>query len=149
MDHKQIDKASLKKAMTGGNNTVIGAALRDDKSFHVLRMKDRVTNGARGQEIPEPLRNLDVTIVTKLVLEDLLGLNGPSLDDERSILYPSTVDEALDAVYSGGCPMALILNPTRLSELQEVSDAGLIMPRKSTYFYPKVMTGLVINKIGD
>jgi hypothetical protein len=58
-------------------------------------MKDRVTNGARGQEIPEPLRNLDVTIVTKLVLEDLLGLNGPSLDDERSILYPSTVDEAL------------------------------------------------------
>jgi uncharacterized protein (DUF1015 family) len=119
MDHKQIDKASLKKAMTGGNNTV------------------------------EPLRNLDVTIVTKLVLEDLLGLNGPSLDDERSILYPSTVDEALDAVYSGGCPMALILNPTRLSELQEVSDAGLIMPRKSTYFYPKVMTGLVINKIGD
>lgn len=149
MDLKQIDRASLKKAMTGGNNTVIGAALRDDKAFYVLRMKDRVTDGVRGQEIPEPLRNLDVTIVTKLVLDDLLGLNGPALDDERSILYPSTVDEALDAVYSGGCPMALILNPTRLNELQEVSDAGLIMPRKSTYFYPKVMTGLVINKIGD
>ncbi|MBW1770394.1 MAG: DUF1015 domain-containing protein, partial [Deltaproteobacteria bacterium] len=94
MDLKQIDNASLKKAMTSGNNTVIGAALRDDKSFHVLRMKGRVTDGARGQEIPEPLRNLDVTIVTKLVLEDLLGLNGPALDDERSILYPSTVDEA-------------------------------------------------------
>jgi uncharacterized protein (DUF1015 family) len=71
------------------------------------------------------------------------------LDDERSVLYPSTIDEALNAVYRGRCPMALILNPTRLNELQEVSDAGLIMPRKSTYFYPKVMTGLVINKLDD
>jgi uncharacterized protein (DUF1015 family) len=149
MDRKQIDKASLKKAMTIGNSTVIGVALWNDKAFHVLRMKERVTDDVRGQEIPEPLRRLDVTIVTKLVLEDILGLNGPALDDERSILYPSTVDEALDAVYGGGCSMALILNPTRLNELQEVSDAGLIMPRKSTYFYPKVMTGLVINKIGD
>lgn len=149
MDRKQIDKASLKKAMTIGNSTVIGVALRNDKAFHVLRMKERVTDDVRGQEIPEPLRRLDVTIVTKLVLEDILGLNGPALDDERSILYPSTVDEALDAVYGGGCSMALILNPTRLNELQEVSDAGLIMPRKSTYFYPKVMAGLVINKIDD
>jgi uncharacterized protein (DUF1015 family) len=149
MDRKQIEMASLKKAMTGGNSTVIGAALRDDKAFHVLRMKEGVTDGPRGQEIPEPLRKLDVTIVTKLVLEEILGLNGPSMDDERSVLYPSTIDEALNAVYRGRCPMALILNPTRLNELQEVSDAGLIMPRKSTYFYPKVMTGLVINKLDD
>lgn len=149
MDRKQIDRASLKQAMSGGHRTVIGVALRNDKAFYVLRMKEGVMNGPRGQTIPEPLRKLDVTIVTKLVLEDLLGLNGPSLDDERSILYYSTVDEALDVVYGGGCPMALILNPTRLSELQEVSDAGLIMPRKSTYFYPKVMTGLVINKLDD
>ena len=70
-----------------------------------------------------------------------------ALDDERSILYTSRVDKALYAVHTGKCPIALILNPTRLDQMQEVSDAGLIMPRKSTYFYPKVMTGLVINKI--
>ncbi|MBW2259477.1 MAG: DUF1015 family protein, partial [Deltaproteobacteria bacterium] len=72
-----------------------------------------------------------------------------TLDDERSIQYVSTLDEALHAVHTEKCPIALIINPTRLDQLQEVSDAGLIMPRKSTYFYPKVMTGLVINKIDD
>lgn len=149
MDRKQIEMTSLKKAMTDGNGTVIGAAFRDDDTFYILRMKEGVTDGPRGQEVPEPLRKLDVTIVTKLVLGDILGLNGLCLDDERSIHYTSTVEEALDAVFRGNCPMALILNPTRLSELQEVSDAGLIMPRKSTYFYPKVMAGLVINKLDD
>ncbi len=148
-DRRQIEQASLRELMTGTNSTVIGAALRDDKSFHVLRVKTGMRDRLLGQEIPEPLRKLDVTMVTKVVLEKILGLNGAALDDERSILYPSTVEEALDAVYRGGCSLALILNPTRLNEVQEVSDAGLIMPRKSTYFYPKVMDGLVINRIWD
>ena len=149
MDRKQLKKASLKKMMTGTDSTAIGAALRDNKVFHVLRVKEGVMDGLLGQEIPEPLRKLDVTMVTRLVLEEILGLSGASLDDERSILYISTLDEALDAVHQGKCPIALILNPTKLNQLQEVSDAGLMMPRKSTYFYPKVMTGLVINKMGD
>lgn len=149
LDRKQIEKVFLSKVTTGTNSTVIGVALRDDKCVHVLRVKEGVSDRLLGQEIPEPLRKLDVTMVTKLVLEEILGLDGAALDDERSILYPSTVDEALDAVYRGKCPIALILNPTRLDQMQEVSDAGLIMPRKSTYFYPKVMTGLVINKIED
>ena len=49
---------------------------------------------------------------------------------------------------TGECSLALILNATRLAQIEEVSKAGLTMPRKSSYFYPKVMTGLVINKIG-
>jgi uncharacterized protein (DUF1015 family) len=146
---KQIEKAFLSKVQTGANSTVIGVALRDDKGYYVLRVKKGVMDLLFGQKIPIPLRKLDVTAVTKLVLEETLGLNGTVLDDERSILYTSKVDKALYAVHTGKCPMALILNPTRLDQIQEVSDAGLIMPRKSTYFYPKVMTGFVINKIGD
>jgi uncharacterized protein (DUF1015 family) len=146
---KQIEKAFLSKVQTGANSTVIGVALRDDRGFYVLRVKKGVMDLLFGQKIPIPLRKLDVTAVTKLVLEETLGLNGSVLDDERSILYTSKVDKALYAVHTGKCPMALILNPTRLDQMQEVSDAGLIMPRKSTYFYPKVMTGFVINKIGD
>ncbi len=114
----------------------------------MFRVKEGVADHLLDQAIPEPLRKLDVTIVTELVLEEILGLNGTALDDERRILYTSRADKALDAVRTGKCPIALILNPTRLDQIQEVSDAGLIMPRKSTYFYPKVMTGLVINKIG-
>ncbi len=147
LNRKQIEKAFLSKVKTGTNGTVIGAALRDDNGFYVLRVKEGVMDHLFGQEIPVPLRKLDVTAVTKLVLQEILGLNGATLDDEGCILYTSRVDKALDAVRTGKCAIALILNPTRLDQVQEVSDAGLIMPRKSTYFYPKVMTGLVINKI--
>jgi len=149
LDREEIEKAYLEKIMTDTNSTVIGAALRDDNGFHVLRVREGVMDRIIGQEIPKPLRKLDVTMVTKLVLEEILGLNGSTMDDEASILYLSTVEEALDAVHKRKCPIALILNPTRLNEVKEVSDAGLIMPRKSTYFYPKVMDGLVINKIWD
>jgi uncharacterized protein (DUF1015 family) len=149
LDRRQIEKGSLGQVMKGTNSIVIGAALRDDKGFHILQAKEGVTEWALDQGIPEPLRRLDVTVVTELVLEKILGLNGAALDDERSVQYVSTLDEALRAVYAERCPIALILNPTRLDQLQEVSDAGLIMPRKSTYFYPKVMAGLVINKIWD
>ena len=149
LSRKQIEKAFLSKVRTGANSTVIGAALRDDRGFYVLRVKKGIMDLLFGQEIPGPLRRLDVTAVTKLVLQEILGLNGAALDDERSILYTSRADKALDAIRSGKCAIALILNPTRLEQVQAVSDAGLIMPRKSTYFYPKVMTGLVISKIGS
>jgi len=43
--------------------------------------------------------------------------------------------------------LAFVLNPTRIDQVREVASAGLIMPRKSTYFYPKVMTGLILNLI--
>jgi uncharacterized protein (DUF1015 family) len=149
LDRRHIEKSSLDQLTTRANSIVMGAALRDDKGFHILRVKEGVMDRVLGQEIPEPLRRLDVTVATKLVLEKILGLNGAALDDERTIHYVSTLDEALYAVQTEKCPMALILNPTRLDQLQEVSDAGLVMPRKATYFYPKVMAGLVINKIGD
>ena len=149
MNRKQVEKAFLSRVKTGANGTVIGVALRNDNGFYVLRLQEGVMDRLFGQEIPVPLRKLDVTAVTKLVLQDILGVNGTSLDDERCIMYTSRADKALDAIYTGKCPVALILNATKLDQLQEVSNAGLIMPRKSTYFYPKVMAGLVINKIGD
>jgi uncharacterized protein (DUF1015 family) len=94
-------------------------------------------------EIPAPLKHLDVTIATKLVLQQILGFDDAALDDERRILYASRAEEALEAVDTAKCDIALILNATRISQIEEVSKAGLTMPRKSSYFYPKVMTGLV------
>ena len=149
LNQKQIEEGILNKVRTGANSTIIGAILQDHNCFYVLRIKNGIVDHLFGQEIPTPLRKLDVTAVTKIVLQEILGLNGAALNDERSIIYTSRIDKVLNTIQAGKCSLALILNPTRLDQLQEVSDAGLIMPRKSTYFYPKVMTGLVINKISD
>ena len=148
-DRKQVQETFLARVKAGVDDKVIGAVLRGHEDFYVLRVKEGVMDHLFGQEIPGPLRKLDVTVLTRLVLHETLGLDDATLDDERCILYTSRADKALDAVQRGKSPIALILNPTRLDQVQEASDAGLTMPRKSTYFYPKVTSGLVINKIDD
>ncbi|MBU4462510.1 MAG: DUF1015 family protein, partial [Proteobacteria bacterium] len=50
-------------------------------------------------------------------------------------------------VVSGRCDITFILNPTKINQVREIAEQGLIMPRKSTYFYPKVITGQVINML--
>jgi uncharacterized protein (DUF1015 family) len=123
--------------------------VREHRALYVLRIKKGVMERVFGEAIPGPLKQLDVTIATKLVLQKILGFDETVLDDEDSIKYTSRSTKAFEAVDTGKCDMALILNPTRLSHMEAVSRAGLIMPRKSTYFFPKVLSGLVMNKVDD
>jgi len=98
-----------------------------------------------GNELSQSLRNLDVTVLTRLIFMEILGFDQARLDNEKLIVYSSIAEEALDAVSAGQCDMTFILNPTRIEQVKEIAEQGLIMPRKSTYFYPKVVTGQVIN----
>jgi len=120
---------------------------RNCPTLFVRRVKEGVMDSLFGDKIPKSLRRLDVTVATRLVLQTILGFNSADLDDEKRILYSSLTEKAFDAVATGSCDMALIMNPTRMSHVEEVSQAGLIMPRKSTYFFPKILSGLVMNKI--
>jgi uncharacterized protein (DUF1015 family) len=67
------------------------------------------------------------------------------LDDENKITYRTTVAGAVEAVREREADLAFILNPTRIDQVKQVARSGLIMPRKSTYFYPKVVSGLMFN----
>jgi len=97
--------------------------------------------------IEEPLRNLDVTLITRVIFEKIIGFSQEDLDNEEQITYTSNINQAISEVDNGNCTMAFLLNPTKIEQVREVANAGLIMPRKSTYFYPKVITGLVINSL--
>lgn len=88
-------------------------------------------------EIPEPLRNLDVTILHELILKKLLQVDdiGYEMDEEKTIRLVRNREYAA----------AFFLNPTPVSEVEHVALALLRMPPKSTYFYPKLLTGTVLN----
>jgi uncharacterized protein (DUF1015 family) len=144
---KEVRAAFLAKIRAGAQQGVIGALVRDHRSFYVLRIKGGIMDQLFDGDIAEPLRKLDVTIATRLVLQKVLGFEDHALDDENRILYTSRTPKAFDAIHGGKCDVALILNPTRLSDVEETSKAGLIMPRKSTYFFPKVLSGLVMNNL--
>lgn len=114
-----------------------GLALQSHKAYVLLTLRSvhRIAGGT------SPRDRLDVSILHNQVLTPLL----PSKSDEHPILYTKDDDEALDLVRQGRAHAALLLNPTKVSEVRDVAEAGERMPHKSTYFFPKPLTGLVMN----
>ncbi len=92
-------------------------------------------------------RRLDVTILHTLVIENILGVSKASQERKENIEYIQDEGEGLLKVQRGERQVLFILNPTKVTEVEEVAKAKDKMPQKSTYFYPKLLTGLVINMI--
>lgn len=95
------------------------------------------------------LSALDVSVLHDLVLEDCLGIDKENMAAQRNLRYTRDIGEAVESVRSGESSAAFILNPTKVGEIKSVSLSGGKMPQKSTYFYPKLKTGLVMNTIKD
>lgn len=123
----------------------IAAFSASDRTFSVMVLKPGAMNELFGKEISSSLLDVDVTVLTRLVMMELLGFDQSRLDDETKIGYCTTAEEAVEAVMDGQADISFILNPTTIEQVQRVSEDGLIMPRKSTYFYPKLISGQVIN----
>ena len=120
---------------------------RNASTFHRLTLKTGVMERMFAAELDRSLLSLDVTVLTRLMFMHILGFDRQRLDNEKLIGYASTADRALRAIDKGAYDVAFILNPTRIEQVQHVASKGLIMPRKSTYFYPKVKSGLVMNSL--
>ena len=91
------------------------------------------------------VRELDVSVLHSLILEQHLKIDKENMAKQINLTYTRSAQEALDAANStANC--AFMLNPTRVEEIAAVAAAGDKMPQKSTYFYPKLITGMVMNK---
>jgi uncharacterized protein (DUF1015 family) len=92
------------------------------------------------------LRELDVTLLGA-TLERLAGIDAAAIAGGDRVAYTKSVAEALDSVDAavGGADAAFLLEPTPVASISAVAREGDVMPQKSTYFYPKALTGLVIN----
>ena len=123
-----------------------------DRCF-LLTLKPGVMAETCSGKHPEALRDLDVVVLSELLLECVLGLNHAQCEKDNLISYYPDPDDALDAAVKGStandnvAPVLFLMNPTLVSQVQRVADEGLVMPHKSTYFYPKLLTGLLINQI--
>lgn len=91
--------------------------------------------------------NLDVAVLHTLILEKLLGINADKLSQQENLTYTRDEKEAFDSLISGQGQLVFLLNPTKIEQLTAVAEAGDKMPQKSTYFYPKIITGLIMNDL--
>jgi uncharacterized protein (DUF1015 family) len=125
----------------------VGMYGNQNKGLYILLLKDGVMEELFAGDVPEALRDLDVTVLTRLLMMEILGFDQNRLDDATVIGYATTTQAAIQAVEEGQAELAFILNPTKIEQVQKVARHCLIMPRKSTYFYPKVGSGMVFNSL--
>jgi uncharacterized protein (DUF1015 family) len=107
-----------------------------------LRLRARGSARARLAALPAAVRELDVALLRAAILEPVLGLDAEALD------FTHDDDEAIEAVTAGRAGAAFLLNPPTLAQVRATCLAGEVMPEKSTYFYPKLATGLVLSQVG-
>ena len=113
----------------------------------LLTLKDVAVMDSLLPELSPVSRQLDVNVLHTLVLERLLGIDKEDMANQKSLTYTRSRKEAMESVNSGAFQCSFLLNPTRVEEIRDVAAAGEKMPQKSTYFYPKLITGLTMNKL--
>lgn len=100
-----------------------------------------------GGDAPGPVLELDVTVLHSLILEHVFGMPSEQQNEVGNIRYVAGFDEGVEGVRSGKYQAAFFLNPTRVNQVRAVATSGAVMPQKSTDFYPKLLTGLVMRRI--
>jgi len=139
---EQIDPAS--EAGVG----VFGLYDSFHKQAYRLRLKDVAALDRQLEGKPEAYRRLDSAILETLVLKGLAGMSDHDIDARNGLEYAKSVPDALARVDSGDFDIALIQRPVPVEQVKAVAETDENMPPKSTYFFPKVMTGMVFSPVG-
>jgi len=149
-DSRETTLEQLLKEMEerGRRNHTFG--LYAQENFYLVSLKkETVIDQTVGPNKSPAWRHLDVTILHTLIMENILGIGAAERASEGFLKYTRDNLDAVESVDRGEFQLALLMNPTKIDEVTAVAEAGEKMPQKSTFFYPKVISGLVINKLGE
>ncbi len=127
-----------------------GLAAAESPDAYLLSLHGRdAVDAVLPPETSPTWRALDVTIADYVIIRHALGLSEAQMSDIDTLWFSEDAGEALAAVRAGRARYAVCLNPVPVQRILAVADAGERMPQKSTYFYPKVPTGLLFNPLDD
>lgn len=142
------DLADRLSATDGDGTPAFGLVLPDDEGFLLVADPDALAARMRREPLSSAVQRLDTAALHAAILGDRLGLD-PVADAGRRIHYTKEPADALAQVRSGAAQAAFLLRPTRLDQLAAVALADDVMPQKSTYFYPKLLTGMAFYSLED
>ena len=139
-DLEPIDADELGNGHMGYLDAFHGRALR-------LTLKDPEVAARALPDKPDAYRSLDTAVLEAVVLEGALGMTEDDISHLRGLDYARSAAEARRRVESGEAQAAFFMAPTPVEQVRAVAAAGESMPPKSTYFFPKVLTGMVFNPL--
>lgn len=150
VEKKFDDSADMKKIVNNIKNDITSNDFKKfvlylKNRYYILTLKNLEIMDNFTDEHSNVWKSLDVTILQKLILEEILDINQNNL--EEHVFYTRDDLEALNLVNQGKYDLSFILNPTKISELKQIAENGEHMPQKSTYFLPKMLSGLVLYKM--
>jgi len=141
-EYQKTGKKIMDDIATEKNHTF---ALYAKDVYYILTLKDEQVMDALATDHSKTWRTLDVSILHELILEQFLGINEKNLEDH--VKYTRVDAEAIQFVDDGKYDFSFLINATKIDQLKAIADAGEHMPQKSTYFLPKMLSGLVMYKI--
>lgn len=134
-------------AASGERNT-FGMYLPGNDSYHLLvarQPRPMIDSNQNGHS--PAYRSLDVAVLDRIILADLMGISPGGANANARVQFVEQDKTSLDEIGSSGCQAAFFVNPATMEEIKVVSEAGEKMPQKSTFFYPKPLTGLVFRSL--
>ena len=144
------DFQTLRRSLVEARQHAFGMIVLGDPNFYLVRLKkDKRASDVASQSTPEVLAGLDITLLHGAVLEKILHISPESQLKQTNLPYAHDADEVLGEVRAGKAQIGFLMNPTRIEQVRAVASAGHVLPQKSTYFYPKLLSGLLINRLDD
>lgn len=134
---------------SGEDGRVFGVFLKEDRFLLLAWKPDLDAGRVIGGDQSAAYKNLDVTVLHRIVIERVLGIPHDRASVERNILFMKDPLEAVRSVDSGEGAMAFFMNPTKVGQVRDTADHGEKMPQKSTYFHPKPCSGVIMNRITE
>jgi uncharacterized protein (DUF1015 family) len=151
------DKVAAKQKMLAQmrteyiNNKTAFGIYTGGNTFYTASLKDKQAMNSIAPNMSTHWRTLDISVLHKLILEKLLGIDEKLLANGSLLEYikdtDNAIDESIAKIDSGQKQAAFFTNPVKMQQIEMITAAGEKMPQKSTYFYPKIYSGLTINKL--
>jgi uncharacterized protein (DUF1015 family) len=146
-DIEELDNTRELEPPAGNDRVTFGYMDSFFKRPFRFTLKDQSIADAALPGMPEPYRRLDTAVLEAVVLRGALHMTEDDISHLRGLDYSKSLEDAIERVESGTADAGFFMRATPVEQVREVAAAGEAMPPKSTYFYPKVPTGLVFNPL--
>ena len=143
------DRDRFLRELTRRGRGAIGIALKGDQLLRVATLRDPAALATAMPDAPRAVRELDVSLLHALIFDQICGITAETVRQGGNLEYTIDAPGALEEVGAGRADGAFLMNPPTVADIERVSSAGATMPEKSTYFFPKLITGLVMNPLED
>jgi len=139
-----LARVRARLAEEGKRRITFGLMLAGSAAFYLLGFRPTAETEAYYEGMTSLERTLDTAVLHRVLIERGLGVSEEAIQSERYIVYVREFEEGVRAVWEGRAQLGFFLNPTRVDQVYEMALSGRLMPQKSTDFYPKLLSGLVL-----